>query len=165
MQDGADRATSLDYARAMYQMSGAAGNIDLEPWCAQHQSGLTGGLDGAYFDLAKELGAQVAPVGMAWKQALAADPRLALHEPDKSHPNPTGSYLAACVFYATLLDKSPVGLPGELKKGTRVLVQVAPHQATALQEIAWQTVQKAKRHDRQAEKARHREQARFNAAM
>jgi hypothetical protein len=144
MQDGADPATSPDYARAMYQMSGAAQGIGLQQWCGRHQSGLIGGIDGAYFDLAAELNARVAPVGMAWKKALAADPQLVLHQPDKSHPNPTGSYLAACVFYATLLDKSPVGLPGELNRGTRVLVQVAPDEAATLQAFAWQAVQQAK---------------------
>jgi hypothetical protein len=91
------------------------------------------------------MNAVVAPVGMAWKKALAADPKLVLHQADKSHPNPKGSYLAACVFYATLLDKSPVGLPGELRKGNRVLVRVTPDEAATLQEIAWQTVQEAKK--------------------
>ncbi len=150
MQDGADPATSPDYAKAMFKTSGAK-NIDLEQWSGQHKAGLVGGIDGAYFDIAKELNAQVAPVGVAWKKALAADPKLALHQPDKSHPNPTGSYLAACVFYATLFDKSPVGLPGELRKGGRVLVRVAPDEAAALQEIAWQTVQEIKQ--RHGEKA------------
>jgi hypothetical protein len=144
MQDGADPATASDYARAMYKLSGAAKSTGFEQWCGRHKTGLTGGIDGAYLDLAEELHAQVAPVGMAWKKALAADPKLLLHQPDKSHPNPTGSYLAACVFYATLLDKSPVGLPGELKNGGKVLVRVAPDEAKRLQEIAWQTVQEVK---------------------
>ena len=144
MQDGGDPATSSDYAKVMYQMSGAAKNIAFEQWCGQHKTGLIGGIDGAYFDLAKELNAQVAPVGMAWKKALAADPKLVLHQSDKSHPSPTGSYLAACVFYATLLDKSPVGLPGELRKGARRVVGVPLEEATTLQEIAWQVVQEAK---------------------
>ena len=144
MQDGADPVTSSDYAKAMYQMSGAAKKIDFEQWCGQHKAGLVGGIDGAYFDLANELNATVAPVGMAWKKALAANPNLVLHQADKSHPNPTGSYLAACVFYATLFDKSPMGLPGELKKGNRVLVRIAPDEAATLQEIAWQAVQEVK---------------------
>ena len=84
-------------------------------WCQQQKAGLEGGLNGAYLDIAHELGAKVAPVGIAWKKALAADPSFVLHRPDKSHPNPTGTYLAACVFYATLLDKSPVGLPGKIE--------------------------------------------------
>ena len=73
-----------------------------------------------------------------------ADPKLVLHQPDKSHPSPKGSYLAACVFYATLFDKSPVGLPAELRRGNRVLVQIAPDEAAALQKIAWQTVREMK---------------------
>jgi hypothetical protein len=151
MQDGADPATSPDYARAMFQLIGLTKATDFEALCKQHKTGLAGGLNGAYFDIADELKATVAPVGVAWKKALAANPNLVLHQPDKSHPNPTGSYLAACVFYATLFDKSPMGLPGELKKGNRVLVQVAPDEATALQKIAWQTVQEMK--DRRREKA------------
>ena len=80
-------------------------------------------------------------IGVAWKKALTDDPSLVLHQSDKSHPNPTGSYLAACVFYATLFNKSPMGLPGELKKGNHVLVRIAPDEAATLQKVAWQTVQ------------------------
>jgi hypothetical protein len=78
--------------------SGAAKTIDLETWFQQQKAGLVGGLNGAYLDIARELGAGVAPVGIAWKMALAADPPFVLHRKDKSHPNPTGTYLAACVF-------------------------------------------------------------------
>jgi hypothetical protein len=145
MQDGADPATSPDYAKAMYQVAGGVDARGFENWCKQHRSGLAGGLNGAYFDIARELKASVAPVGMAWKKALAADPHLVLHQSDQSHPHPTGSYLAACVFYATLFDKSPVGLPGELKKWPWVLARVAPDQAKQLQEIAWQAVQEVQR--------------------
>jgi hypothetical protein len=145
MQDGADPATSPEYARAVYQAAGGVDAIGFENWCKQHRSGLTGGLNGAYFRIARELNASVAPIGMAWKKALADDPNLVLYQSDRSHPTPTGSYLAACVFYATLFDKSPLGLPGELKKWPWVLVRVAPDEAKRLQEVAWQTVQAAKR--------------------
>ena len=141
MQEGAE---SPDYAKPIYQMTGAAGRIGFEQWCQQRKSGLAGGLNGAYFDIAKELHAEVAPVGMAWKTALARNPKLVLHQGDKSHPAFKGSYLAACVFYATLFDKSPVGLPGELTKGGKVLGRVEPGEAKMLQEIAWETVQEAK---------------------
>lgn len=151
MQDGADPATSPEYARAMFQLVGLAKPAYFEALCKQHKAGLAGGLNGAYFDIATELNAAVAPVGIAWKKALSADPNLVLHEADKSHPNAQGSYLAACVFYATLLDKSPVGLPAELWKERQLLVQVAPDEAKMLQEIAWQTVQDLKR--RHEEKA------------
>jgi len=146
MQDGADPVTSPDYARAMFQLVGLTKATDFEALCKQHKAGLVGGLNGAYFDIANELKATVAPVGVAWKKALASNPSLVLHQPDKNHPNPQGSYLAACVFYATLFDKSPVGLPGELRKGNQVLVQITPDEAATLQKIAWQTVQETKQH-------------------
>ena len=144
MQAGADPLTSPRYARAMYQISGAAKTIDLETWCAQRRSGLAGGLNGAYFDIAQELKAEVAPVGMAWQRALQTDASRVLHMSDKSHPNPSGSYLAACVFYATLFGRSPVGLPGDLKIGNRIIVEIAPNEAKWLQEVAWRTVQEVK---------------------
>src|SRR5262249_44695220 len=88
----------------------------------------------SYLDLAKELKAMVAPAGNAWEVAFKADDKLVLHEKDKSHPNITGSYLAACVFYATIYSKSPEGLPGSIGKLT-------DEQARPLQAIAWKTVQ------------------------
>jgi hypothetical protein len=94
MQEGHDPAKSPGYAKAMYGFSGAAKTADLETWCLQQKAGLVGGLNGACFHIAKELGARVAPVGVAWKMALAADPAFVLHSPDKSHLNPTGTYLA-----------------------------------------------------------------------
>ena len=137
MQEGADPARSPNYAKALGLTSRAAKTDDSEASRERQTAGLLGGLNGAYFDIAKELGAQVAPVGIAWKMALAAEPAFVLHSPDKSHPNPTGTYLAACVFYATLLDASPVGLPGKITQGKRVLVDIPQDQAKGLQEIAW----------------------------
>lgn len=140
MQGGADPAAVPEYARAMYKISGLADPKDFAGWRQQHATGLSGGLSGAYFTIAKELHAAVAPVGVAWCIALKSDARRVLYQADKSHPTPSGSYLAACVFYATLLGKSPVGLPGEIKNGARALVQIAPEEAKRLQDIAWQTV-------------------------
>ena len=116
--------------------------MDQATWLQQQRAGLTGGLNGAYLDIAKELGAGVAPVGVAWKMALTADPPFVLHRSDKSHPNPTGTYLAACVFYATLLDANPAGLPSQIRQGGKVLADVPDDQAKRLREIAWTAVRK-----------------------
>ena len=53
--------------------------------------------------------------------------------------------MAACVFYATLLDESPLGLPGKIEKNGKVLVDLSNEQARRLQEIAWDTVEERKR--------------------
>jgi len=67
-------------------------------------------LDLGYRVLADELKVPVAPVGDAWSKAVAQSPPLSLWQDDGSHPTPQGTYLAACVFYAVLLDQSPEGL-------------------------------------------------------
>jgi hypothetical protein len=57
--------------------------------------------------LADEQNVTVAPVGWAWYLAIQQDPslRYQLFSSDLFHPAPMGSYLAACVIYATLLQK------------------------------------------------------------
>jgi hypothetical protein len=109
-------------------------------WARQKKPEMQDALNEAYFGIAKDLGAVVAPVGMAWRRAMKDDPNLVLHSADGSHPAPAESYLAACVFYATLLDKSPVGLPAEVKKGNKTLVKLDLGLAKRLQEVAWKTV-------------------------
>jgi hypothetical protein len=67
-------------------------------------------LNNGYLGIAQELGAAVAPVGVAWSAAHRQDPQLALWQADGSHPTLTGTYLAGCVFYAVIFRQSPVGL-------------------------------------------------------
>jgi hypothetical protein len=70
-------------------------------WARQHIPEMIDDLADAYISLAKKINAKVAPVGIAWKNALDANPELILHTEDKSHPTPIGSYLTACIFYST----------------------------------------------------------------
>ena len=68
----------------------------------------------AYRSIGEELDLPVAAVGDAWAAARTRRPGLALFLDDGSHPNATGSYLAACVLYAMMTGQSPVGAPREL---------------------------------------------------
>ena len=63
----------------------------------------------AYAGVGRELGATVVPVGLAWQRFLRRHERPVLHDKDQSHPSLAGSYLAACVLYATLFGESPMG--------------------------------------------------------
>jgi hypothetical protein len=67
-------------------------------------------LASAYTEISSQLGAALAPVGLAWRRARQLDSTIALWDADLSHPTPKGSYLAACVFYAKIFQSSPVGL-------------------------------------------------------
>ncbi len=69
----------------------------------------TQNLANAYYKAGNRYGIKVAPVGLAFAQALSERPAVQLYVQD-GHPTIQGTYLAACVFYATLFSKTPVGL-------------------------------------------------------
>jgi len=78
------------------------------------QDGLVGytsmqsAIDEGYLVLSRELRAAVAPVGFAWARTVGQEPpRSGLWQSDGSHPTVKGTYLAACVFYATVFRQSP----------------------------------------------------------
>ncbi|MDZ7963802.1 MAG: SGNH/GDSL hydrolase family protein [Nostoc sp. DedSLP03] len=79
-------------------------------WAKQNQPETQQILTDAYMNIAQELKAKVAPVGIAWQKIQEANLKLNLYSSDRSHPSPIGSYVAACVFYTTLYGNSPVGL-------------------------------------------------------
>lgn len=61
-----------------------------------------------YSNLGKSLNARVAPAGIAFARSLSTRPSLTLYQQD-GHPSVAGTYLAACVLYATIFGASPVG--------------------------------------------------------
>jgi hypothetical protein len=87
----------------------------------------------AHRQVEAELGAKVAPVGVAMADALAERPDLAMLAPDAEHESLAGTYLAAAVIYATIFDRSPEGLPFHHA--------LSADDAAFLQRIAWKTVE------------------------
>ena len=67
-------------------------------------------IDAGYRTIADELHVGVVPVGDAWAAVHAHDPAMDLWQADGSHPTMTGTYLAACVFYASIFHQTPAGL-------------------------------------------------------
>ena len=81
-----------------------------------------------YRTIANQLAAPIAPVGVAWADAIKQSPGLDLWQSDGSHPTINGTYLAACVLYAVVFRESPVGLssPSQVDGNTaRVLQTIA----------------------------------------
>jgi Domain of unknown function (DUF4886) len=112
---------------------GDSQNPSLYPDYATMQDQLTAGYD----SLANHLWAAndptyIAPVGEAWRTLHDTGDSAAfgeLYATDGSHPSLSGSYLAACVLFATLTHSSPVGL-------TTAPQGVDATERLALQEIA-----------------------------
>jgi hypothetical protein len=76
-----------------------------------------------YGKLASDNGAIIAPVGAAWQNTIAQNPSFDLYVTDN---------LTACVFYATIFKRSPVGIP--------YYYQLPQAEAQMLQSIAAATV-------------------------
>jgi PKD domain len=62
-----------------------------------------------YFQMSRAFKFPIAPVGMVWQQVRELHPEINLYVPDKEHPNPSGSFIAACTFYACIFKESPSG--------------------------------------------------------
>jgi hypothetical protein len=130
-----NRRAMFEYARRFETEIGMQGTktILYMTWARLDRPDDQSPISQSYTELARELRARLAPVGNAWRTALAGDPQLVLHDADGSHPTPAGTYLTACVFYATLYGRSPEGLPGGV-------AGLSAAEALRLQTIAWQSV-------------------------
>jgi hypothetical protein len=116
-------------------------------WARQGNEQAQAALTESYVSIAKELGAKLAPVGLVWQQVRRENPGLKLYSEDGRHPDPAGSYLAACVFYVTFYGESPAGLSRDLystrfgtpDEGPRIAAGVlSPADAGVIQRAAWQ---------------------------
>jgi hypothetical protein len=110
-------AAMREYSRLFDKEIKKAGakTILFVPWAHREKPEQEASIVAAYQSLARDLGATLAPIGTAWQNAPTDDAGLTLYRADAdSHPNARGSYLAACVLYATLYGKSPVGVSAEI---------------------------------------------------
>jgi hypothetical protein len=101
-------------------------------WAYKDKPEMTMQLADAYTQAANDNGALVIPAGLAFAKSIASKPDLELYAPDKRHPSPAGTYLAAATTYATLFNQSPVGL--------KYSAGLSPEIALYLQQVANDTV-------------------------
>jgi hypothetical protein len=104
-----DREIRVAGGRTMFFVTWGYREGDQRNWPGDTYAGMQARLTEGYHELAIEVGARVAPVGRAWAEALRRRPGLQLWSHDGRHPGRLGSYLAACVFYATLSGRDPSG--------------------------------------------------------
>lgn len=95
-------------------------------------SGMQARLRDSYMQMANDNDATVAPCGVAWQRSRLTDSLVNLWSGDNSHPSAHGTYLNACVFYATLWQK-PVS-------GATFYGSIGQQDAIYLQAIADQVV-------------------------
>ena len=76
------------------------------------------------------------PIAGAWLKAWEKDPNLALYASDGLHASVLGSYLAAVVIYARLLNRPATGLPSTLRLRSGALITIDAAVGKKLQEAA-----------------------------
>jgi hypothetical protein len=125
------------FRSALAEFSASVRSDGAEPvlfmtWAYADRPEMTAALVDSFTKLGREFEVTIVPVGLAFAEAIRQVPGIRLHDPDSIHPSPTGTYLAAAVFYSVLYAKSPVGLDfhAHMDEGL----------ARELQRIAWQTV-------------------------
>ena len=85
----------------------------------------------SYLEMAYQNNAWCAPVGMAWQQMRRERPYVPIYNADASHPSAIGSYLAANVIYATILQKPYT---------SNYIADIDPELAEYIQQLAQNTV-------------------------
>ncbi len=85
------------------------GNLGLPPGSDTYEA-MQQRLRSGYMTIADSLDALVAPVGWAWRTVRQQFSTVELYMTDDYHPAMEGTYLAACVFYATFFQQSPYGI-------------------------------------------------------
>ncbi len=105
-----------DYAARFCQLAKAKRVVPVlyMTWAQKAEPELQDRISEQYELASKAGGALLAPVGRGWQQVLAGEPPLLLHAEDGSHPNPRGTYLAACVLHATMFGGDGSGYPNKL---------------------------------------------------
>jgi hypothetical protein len=77
------------------------------------------------------------PAAAAFQTALRRNPALPLYlDGMHAHASREGSYLVALVMYATIFERTPIGLPTAFTTRAGDRIQIAPATATTLQEAA-----------------------------
>lgn len=85
----------------------------------------------SYYELTQRLKCICAPAGESWRTAIH-ETEMNLFSTDGSHPSQYGTYLTACVMYASIWKESPIGL--------NTAFEISEEEALTLQTIAHETV-------------------------
>jgi hypothetical protein len=154
-----DAAEFVEYARKfdeVIKQTGARTVLYMPPQYGGSVPPTVDDIAAAYGRSATELGAKVAPFGLAVQRAMKERPDLNLGTVEGYHTtaptlSPHAFYLAMCVLYATLFDESPVGLPYRMADvspasaegqswGVKEGWAISEADAAYLQKVAWDTV-------------------------
>ena len=133
-------ATVADFAKKIQAAGGETALYMTHAYVKPHKKydpDMIRAIEKLYVETGNAVGALVIPVGLAFEEAYKRRPDLKLHQSyDSSHPSLDGTYLAACVVFASVYGQSPVG------NGYDYFGKVDKDTAAFLQQVAQDTVKK-----------------------
>ena len=132
------RTLLIDYTRRFAGEIRAAGARPAlyAVWPSLSRAGDWNASSESYRLAARDVDGLLLPASEAWRAAWGTDPSLGLYASDGLHPSVAGTYAAALVIYARLLDRSPVGAPSTLELRGGGVVRIDPAVAEVLQAAA-----------------------------
>ncbi len=135
------RVLLVDYARRFNEEARRAGakTALYMVWPSADRRADFDGVKTSYAAAARAVGGVLLPAGEAWRAAWRWNAELAFYGPDRFHPTPLGSYLAALVIYQGLSGRTPVGTPTTLRAPGSAPLVVPPELGAQLQRIAAET--------------------------
>jgi len=130
-----DPLLMYEFADSLGNLARSSGSIPalFMTWARMNDPAMIRDLDAAYSYAASLSDALVAPAGRAFQCSSVDSPEILLYEPDGSHPNAHGTYLAVCVLYAFIWEDSPVGVEYLSDPS------ITESEKLALQNTAWNT--------------------------
>jgi hypothetical protein len=133
----AHRHTSVVFYMAMARRNGDPANKHVSPELLTYK-GMQKRVNRCYLEMAKDNHGLIAPVGEVWKTVRTQNPNLDLYS-DDIHPNKSGTYLAACIFYATLFRTPSSGslAPREVNHATAQAIQRVVDEIVLKAEERW----------------------------
>lgn len=134
-----DTCTETMFFMTWGRKNGDAANCPINPPVCTYE-GMQQRLRESYMEMGQMNLAAVAPVGEAWKRVRQFFPGIELYNADESHPSVSGTYLAACVFYASLWHQSAVGalFPPEISSDDALRIQTVASRVVLDSVLLWQ---------------------------
>ncbi len=136
------KETLLRDGKTLAEWAHAAGSVPVaymtwaEERAPEHQAAMSEAYE-ALCGVCAEEKMRLAPVGRVWERILQ-DENAPVHlfYTDGEHASIYGSYLAACVIYCAIEQKSPVGLPASFALNGEIVYEIEPEKALYLQQMA-----------------------------
>ena len=135
-------ASTIEYGQKMAELARQSGArvFLFEIWADKNRPDDQGKIDSNALLVANKIGAQLVRIGDAFSYTKSRFPDIELYAEDGHHPSQYGSYLASCVLFHSLYNRTSLGAPVSIVYDFGFfhypVIAVSPEAATKLQQVA-----------------------------